>query len=71
MNHLLKRGASADKLVLGLPLYGRTFILSSVPSDQNQNPIGLSASEIGFAGPFTKEKGFMGYNEVRLNIFFI
>ncbi|XP_033219529.1 probable chitinase 2 isoform X2 [Belonocnema kinseyi] len=64
VKHLLKRGAAADKLVLGLPLYGRTFVLSSVPSDQNQNPIGLSAAETGFAGPFTKEKGFLGYNEI-------
>ena len=68
MNHLLKRGASADKLVLGLPLYGRTFILSSIPSDPIQNPIGLPTLDTGFEGPFTKEKGFMGYNEARIYI---
>jgi chitinase len=58
---LLKQGAPARKLVLGLPLYGRTFLLVN---EENPLVIGAPANPKGFPGPYTKEDGFMGYNEV-------
>lgn len=60
INYWISQGAPREKLVLGTPLYGRTFTLS--------NPayylIGSAASGPGQAGPYTRENGFLGYNEV-------
>lgn len=61
---MLERGIPAEKLVLGLPMYGRTFILVKKPEESNVNPIGLSALKTGFKGPYTGQEGFMGFNEV-------
>lgn len=65
---MLAHGVSPYKMVLGLPMYGRTFIL--------ENPgvkkilFGVTAVKTaGFPGPFTKEAGFMGYNEVGFTIY--
>lgn len=59
-------GMKPSKLILGLPLYGRTFFLEepTVISNQKQPRLGASAKNVGFQGPFTRENGFMGYNEV-------
>ncbi|KAG7160183.1 chitinase 2-like 3 [Homarus americanus] len=56
----LKSGAPAHKLVLGVGLYGRTFLLSD-PAN-----VGISAPALSsaFAGPYTREDGFLGYNEI-------
>jgi len=43
---------------LGLPFYGRTFVTT-----QDGN-IGDESDDQGFQGPFTRENGFMGYNEI-------
>lgn len=45
---------------MGVPFYGRTFITTL------QGNIGDVAKDTqGFQGPYTRENGFMGYNEVR------
>ena len=59
-NYLLKRGAKPEKTVLGVPLYGRAFTLEN-PHD---NEMGSRALETSFQGPYTREDGFMGYNEI-------
>lgn len=59
INYFLKLGAPAEKLIMGVPFYGRTFVGSN-----NEGNIGDAATDIGFKGPFTRENGFMGYNEV-------
>ncbi|XP_012274435.1 probable chitinase 2 [Orussus abietinus] len=63
ITYLLKKGAPPSKLVVGLPMYGRTFVLVS-PLSSGESPIGAPSLEKGFPGPFTRENGFMGYNEV-------
>lgn len=61
INYLLQLGAPPEKLVLGLPLYGRTFI-----TNNNEGNFEDPSNENGFQGNFTRENGFMGYNEVCL-----
>lgn len=58
IEHLINLGASPHKLVLGLPFYGRTFMAL------DDGPLNGPTDEMGFQGPYTKENGFMGYNEV-------
>lgn len=60
IDYFLKLGAPAHKLILGLPFYGRTFITRK---DLDGN-VGDESDDQGFQGPFTRENGFMGYNEV-------
>ena len=60
VTYLLKLGASPDKLVVGVPFYGRTFTLV----DKNLREIGSASNGTGFQGPYTREDGFLGYNEV-------
>ncbi|XP_032672454.1 probable chitinase 2 [Odontomachus brunneus] len=64
ITYLLERGTPSEKLVLGLPMYGRTFILAKKPEEPNINPIGLPALTTGFKGPYTGQEGFMGFNEI-------
>ncbi|KAJ8681992.1 hypothetical protein QAD02_017784 [Eretmocerus hayati] len=60
VHYWLEEGAPAHKLVLGVPFYARTFTLA----DPNDNKIGASISGPGKAGPYTKQDGSMGYNEL-------
>lgn len=58
VNYLIKLGASPSKIVVGLPFYGRTFIT------KHDGNYGDESNEIGFQGVYTRENGFMGYNEI-------
>lgn len=49
-------------MVLGVPLYGRTFILNDDAQDIEFGR--TTVQQTGFKGPYTREAGFMGYNEV-------
>lgn len=65
MQHYIKLGAPRSKLVLGVPFYGRTFILK----DKHLRNLGSPAEGSGFQGPYTREDGFLGYNEVSFPVF--
>ncbi|XP_037088510.1 probable chitinase 2 isoform X2 [Pollicipes pollicipes] len=60
LTNYLELGADPAKLVLGVPLYGRTFKLVSV----DEHDVGDPAAEKAFKGPYTREDGFLGYNEM-------
>lgn len=65
MQYAIKLGASRKKLVLGLPIYGRTFKLQEEFAPNRKPKLGTVAHNVGFSGPYTRENGFMGYNEVK------
>lgn len=58
----LDAGAPPEKVVLGLGFFGRSYLLQ----DPTNNGFGAPTLPSAFAGPYTKEEGFLGYNEVRL-----
>jgi chitinase len=60
VNYWISQGACRKKLILGMGLYGRSFTLSR---NENHAP-GDEAPQRGTAGPFTREPGSLGYNEI-------
>lgn len=60
VNYWLAQGAPRDKLMLGVGSYGRSFTLDK----QHENGINAPASQKGQAGPYTREPGSLGYNEL-------
>lgn len=64
IKYWIAQGAPRDQLILGIPLYGKTFTLA------NSNNYGVGAASIGAgnAGSFIAESGFLPYNEICLNL---
>ncbi|XP_007939348.1 chitotriosidase-1 [Orycteropus afer afer] len=60
VGYWLQKGAPANKLILGMPTYGRTFTLAS----SSNTGVGVSATGPGTPGRFTKEGGVLAYYEV-------
>ncbi|XP_004689555.1 PREDICTED: acidic mammalian chitinase [Condylura cristata] len=60
MDYWKGTGAPAEKLIVGFPAYGHTFILS------NTSITGIAAptSGAGPAGPYTRQDGFWAYYEI-------
>uniref|UniRef100_A0A8D8USC8 Probable chitinase 3 n=1 Tax=Cacopsylla melanoneura TaxID=428564 RepID=A0A8D8USC8_9HEMI len=56
----VKQGAPKEKLMIGMPTYGRSFTLV----DETKFDIGAPASGGGEPGKYTAEAGFMSYYEV-------
>lgn len=64
MKYLMRKGAPAHKLVMGMSLYGRAFTLNSA----SNNGMNAPARAKGQAGRFTREAGFLAYYEICDNI---
>lgn len=64
MNYLLKHDVSSNKIVLGIPTYGRSYTLSNDESTE----IGSPAEGPGEEGDATREKGYLAYYEICENI---
>ncbi|VVD06029.1 unnamed protein product, partial [Leptidea sinapis] len=52
-------GCPPEKLLIGVPFYGNTFILAN----SNMSGVGVPSNGIGIAGPYTATRGHIGYNE--------
>ncbi|XP_071446319.1 probable chitinase 10 [Hetaerina americana] len=60
VKYWLKKGASPDKLVVGVPFYGRSFTLANATHNQPGAPI----AGLGKPGFYTQEAGYMAYFEI-------
>lgn len=56
----VKLGAPKEKLIIGMPTYGRSFTLTNPANFR----VHATASGGGKAGEYTKESGFLAYYEV-------
>lgn len=59
MGYMLRLGAPASKLVMGIPTFGKSFTLAS-----SETGVGAPISGPGIPGRFTKEAGTLAYYEV-------
>ncbi|XP_034799908.1 chitinase-3-like protein 1 isoform X3 [Pan paniscus] len=60
VGYMLRLGAPASKLVMGIPTFGRSFTLAS-----SETGVGAPISGPGIPGRFTKEAGTLAYYEVQ------
>lgn len=58
IKNLIQLGASPSKIVMGVPFYGRTFVTNLEGNYEDES------TDVGFQGPYTRENGFLGYNEI-------
>ncbi|CAG0887236.1 unnamed protein product [Cyprideis torosa] len=56
----VRKGAPKDKLVIGMPTYGRSFTLANAASYH----VNVPTTGGGEAGEYTREAGFLAYYEV-------
>ena len=62
INIWLNNGAPPHKLVLGLPLFARSFLLAQSHMNELNSPTIGNGTE----GPFTHSAGFLSYFEVKI-----
>lgn len=64
VKYIIRHGMSADKLVLGIPLFGRSYTLapSTLPAP------GAIVSGWGEEGQYTQTRGMLAYFEVNSSI---
>ncbi|XP_015113995.1 acidic mammalian chitinase [Diachasma alloeum] len=60
VKYWLDQGCPKEKLVVGVPTYGKTWTLA----DPNNNAPGAPAPSAGQPGPYVRESGSFGYNEL-------
>lgn len=58
--HLLSKQIGSNKLVMGIPTFGRTFVLKNAQA----NGIGAPIAGLGSPGEFTHAQGLLSYYEV-------
>lgn len=64
INYWLQLGAPADKINMGMPTYGHNYALA----DPNDNGFYATSWGPGTAGPYTRQAGTLGYNEICVDL---
>lgn len=64
ITHFVHAGVPAHKLIMGIPLYGRSFTLKNA----GNNGVGAPIYGAGNAGPITRTRGSLAYYEVCMNL---
>ena len=59
----IELGASREKIIVGIPTYGRSY---TIDTRNPKNPPGVIFTGAGTRGPLTKESGMLGYQEICL-----
>lgn len=62
VERFLAQGCRPEKIIMGIPTYGRTYTLK----DSHQNGVDSSVDGLGDPGPFTLSRGSLGFNEVKI-----
>ncbi len=73
MNYWYNQGCQKEKLIVGVPVYGRTFTLINVNRNDLHSPCNVTGLNpetnlplySGLAGTYTREPGYLSYYEVR------
>ncbi|KAL7296155.1 hypothetical protein TKK_0010696 [Trichogramma kaykai] len=63
VRHWMNSGAPAEKLILGIPFYGRTFTTNG-----QSKGVGTPGQGKGRPGPISQTEGILNYNEICSNI---
>lgn len=64
VKYYLNEGVDRDKLVLGIPTYGRSYTLLN----EEVTDIGAPTDGPGAQGVATREKGYLSYYEVKFKV---
>lgn len=59
VSYWISKGATPSKLVLGIPLYGHAWTLSSSATTPP-----VAGASVGIAGPYTQQAGSLAYYEI-------
>ena len=61
IDRFLAQGCHRDKLIMGIPTYGRTYTLQNAYWTDVDTPV----DGLGEPGPYTLSSGSLGFNEVK------
>lgn len=61
VERVLAQGCRPDKVVMGIPTYGRTYTLNNAL----RNGVDAAVDGLGEPGPYTLSHGSLGFNEVK------
>lgn len=63
VERVLAQGCNPEKVIMGIPTYGRTYTLK----DASNGAVDAPVDGLGEPGPFTLSNGSLGFNEVSIS----